>query len=49
MENEEKKIVNLFEDNGNFHDEKELQKSLEKMSQEDKKYINTKSTTEHND
>ena len=30
------KIVNLFEDCGNFHDEKKLQKSYEKVAETDK-------------
>mgnify|MGYP000992716340 CR=1 FL=1 len=28
---EEKKLVNLFEDTGNFHDEKKLHKSLDRV------------------
>ena len=32
----EGKIVNLFEDTGNFHDEEKLQKSYERVSEKDK-------------
>jgi hypothetical protein len=35
----EEKIVNLFEDCGNFHDEEKLQKSYEKISEKDKNNI----------
>jgi hypothetical protein len=31
------KIVNLFEDTGNFHDEEKLQKSYERVAENDKK------------
>lgn len=40
MANEKKdegKIVNLFEDNGNFHDEDQLRKSYERMPDSEKK------------
>lgn len=30
------KVVNLFEDNGNFHDEEALQKSYERMPESEK-------------
>lgn len=33
----EGKVVNLFEDNGNFHDEDALQKSYERMPESDKR------------
>lgn len=33
---EQSKIVNLFEDTGNFHDEKELKKSYDRVPEEEK-------------
>jgi hypothetical protein len=33
---EKPKIVNLFEDTGNHHDEEELRKSYERVSEQDK-------------
>ena len=35
-QNEQPKVVNLMEDCGNFHDENELQKSMQNLSSEDK-------------
>ena len=32
------KIVNLFEDTGNFHDEEKLQQSYERVSENDKRH-----------
>ena len=34
----EEKIVNLFEDTGNFHDEEKLEKSYERVSKNDKSH-----------
>lgn len=37
MDNEKKeKVVNLFEDNGNFHDEEALRKSYDRMPESEK-------------
>ena len=35
-EKETQKVVNLFEDNGNFHDEDALKKSYDRMPESEK-------------
>lgn len=46
QENNPEKIVNLFEDTGNFHDEEALSKSYERTAEYQQQQMNQKQTEE---
>lgn len=46
QENNPEKIVNLFEDTGNFHDEEALSKSYERTAEYQQQQMNQRQTEE---
>lgn len=46
QENNSEKIVNLFEDTGNFHDEEALSKSYERTAEYQQQQMNQRQTEE---